>query len=497
MTRAYIILVYLVVVLSCSTGKQPFELNSGLHISDVLVLTTNDGNYHPFKGHVVVEGEEIIYVGEEEPDIQGEYQKIDGTGKYLIPGLIDSHVHITEVQGMLYPQQEQYPGLADEFRKQMPRSYLYFGYTTLINLGGVSEAQVDFFNEQPVKPNLYHTGRSGASVANGYPMNFSPEDIRFELSPNFLFIESEADRIPDKYDPADHSPEAVVKRIKAAGGIAVKSYYEPGFRGMAKLPVPTKEMMIDLRQNAQANGLVLTVHGNSLDAHAFLSEIGVDVIAHGLWNWGRYRNVPKDSLPHEIKEVLDLQIRKQIAYTPTLTVIEGEKVLADPEFLDHPQLRKVVPPKLLAWYKTAEGQWFAKELFENYTSEEVERIYGLIQAHGQLALKYLSDNGGLILFGTDTPSAPTYGNQPGYNGYWEMKLMQESGVPLNTILASATLNNAKVFQLDDLIGSIEVGKQANLLLLTKNPLEEIEAYDHIEKVFLKGRVIERKELSVR
>jgi imidazolonepropionase-like amidohydrolase len=102
----------------------------------------------------------------------------------------------------------------------------------------------------------------------------------------------------------------------------------------------------------------------------------------------------------------------------------------------------------------------------------------------------------LILFGTDTPSGPIYGNPPGYNGYMEIKLMHEAGVPLNKILESATVNNAKMFKLDSLAGSIEAGKRANMLILTRNPLAEVEAYDNIETVILLGKLLPRDTLSV-
>lgn len=493
-----ILSLFSIILLFVSCRKDKLELNvrEGTHVSNVQIITTETGTYSPFIGHVVTDGNKIIYVGKEEPKINGVFQKINGSGKFLIPGLIDSHVHITEVQGMLPHQMEKYPELAKEFNVQMPRSYLYNGFTTLINLGGIYEAQLSFFNRQPLRPDLYHTGRSGVSVANGYPMNFAPEQFRFDAAPNFLYMESEADNIPDKFNPADHTPKAVVNRIKKSGAIAVKSYYESGFRGMSKLPVPTKSIMKALIHESHANQLPLTVHGNSLEAHSFLSEMGVDVIAHGLWNWEKYKDVPLDSLPAEIKKVLDLQIRKQIGYTPTLTVIAGEEALADNEFLKDPQLKKVVPHKMLEWYKTEEGQWFANELFMDYSSAEIHEIYGNIQAHAMLALKYLSDNGGLILFGTDTPSAPTYGNQPGHNGYWELSLMKKAGVPLDKILSSATINNAKAFQLDSL-GSLAKGKRANMMLMTKNPLEEIEAYNTIEKIFLGGVVIDREDVSVK
>lgn len=495
--KKIILLTIIVQFLSCKNAADRLNLTQGVYISNITIISSEDGNYDPYIGHLVIEKDKIVYLDQNEPSVSGEFKKIDGTGKFVIPGLIDSHVHITEVQGMLPQHMEKYPELAEEFNQQMPRSYLYHGFTTLINLGGISEEQIASFNAQPIKPDLFHTGRSGTSVANGYPMNFAPEQFRFEGTPNFIYLDSEADNIPAKFEPEDHTPKAVVDRIKNSGAIAVKSYYESGFRNMPKLPVPTKSIMNALLNEAHSNGLVLTVHGNSLEAHSFLADIGVDVIAHGLWNWEKYKDVPQDSLPAEIRNVLDLQIQKQIGYTPTLTVLAGEEALADDTFLHDPGLNRVVPAKLLEWYGTAEGHWFADELFGDYSAEEIHTIYGNIQAHAKLALKYLSGHGGLILFGTDTPSAPTYGNQPGHNGFWELRLMEEAGVPLDQILASATINNAMAFKLDSDVGSIKVGKKANLVLMTKNPLKEIEAYNAIENILLGGEVLIREDLSVK
>ncbi len=490
-------ILFATILFSCQENKEQLNLIEGVYISNVTIISTEDGTYSPYIGHLVVEKDKIVYVGKNEPSISGTFEQIDGTGKFVIPGLIDSHVHVTDVQGMLAHHIKKYPELVKEFNDQMPRSYLYYGFTTIINLGGISDERMNSFNMQPLKPDLYHIGYSGASIANGYPMIYTPEEFRFEIEPNFIYMESQAENIPDKYNPADHTPKAVVNRIKNSGAIAVKSYYESGFGRMSNLPLPTKGIMNELLNEAHANGLVLTVHANSLEGHSFLADVGVDILAHGLWNWEKYKDVPTDSLPLEIKETLDLQIQKQIGYTPTLTVIEGEEALVDNKFINQPALKKVVPKNLIEWYKTEEAQWFAKDLFSESNVEEVHKIYGNVQAHAMLVLKYLSDNNGLILFGTDTPSGPIYTNQPGHNGYWELKLMKKAEVPLNKILASATINNAKAFHLDSSIGSLAVGKKANIIMMTKNPLIAIEAYDAIEKVVIGGEVINRENLEVK
>ncbi|MTI29594.1 hypothetical protein E1171_02110 [Cytophagales bacterium RKSG123] len=121
--------------------------------------------------------------------------------------------------------------------------------------------------------------------------------------------------------------------------------------------------------------------------------------------------------------------------------------------------------------------------------------FNRISNQGKVTLNYMYQNGGKILFGTDTPSSPTYGNPPGYNGYLEMIEMEKAGVPLGTILASATIENARAFNLERSYGSVEVGKKANILILNKNPLKDITAYNDISQVIMKGILLERDSPS--
>ncbi len=111
------------------------------------------------------------------------------------------------------------------------------------------------------------------------------------------------------------------------------------------------------------------------------------------------------------------------------------------------------------------------------------------------ALRYFASNGGSLLFGSDTPSDPTFANPPGLNGRIEMDRWIAAGITPLQLFTAATVSNARFFGLDDALGTIEVGKQADLLLLRDNPLEDVSAYDTIEYVILDGAVIERSSLS--
>jgi imidazolonepropionase-like amidohydrolase len=77
-----------------------------------------------------------------------------------------------------------------------------------------------------------------------------------------------------------------------------------------------------------------------------------------------------------------------------------------------------------------------------------------------------------------------------------MKAMANAGLTLKDILAAATINNAKQFNIDKNYGTVEVGKIASVLLLQQNPLNTIEAWNSIETIILHGSPIARADLAV-
>jgi imidazolonepropionase-like amidohydrolase len=100
-----------------------------------------------------------------------------------------------------------------------------------------------------------------------------------------------------------------------------------------------------------------------------------------------------------------------------------------------------------------------------------------------------------LLFGTDTPSSPTYANPPGLNAWMEMRHLTDAGVTAEQIFQAATLNNARALKLDREIGTVQVGKRANLLLVRADPRKTIQAYQEIAKVILGGRVLDPSMLA--
>lgn len=424
---------------------------------------------------------------------------IDAEGRYLTPGLIDSHVHLAAVPGMAYPPPAALQHLVDVYAAQLPRSYLYFGYTTLIDLAVMDRGFLDRFESQPRHPDLFHCD-GPLVLANGYPMAFLPPETRFDYSPNFLYDARQADRIPGEFRPRDHTPAAAVARVAEHGGICVKTYWETGFGPLSGLPTPTETLIAEVIDAAREHRLVVTMHANSLDGHRFATDAGVDVIVHGLWN----APAGTAGAPHEsVTAVLDATLAKDIGYMPTMQVLAGMGLMFDPDFLDDPMLAAVLPGELIDWYRTPDGRWFAEELGAEFGDMDDAQIRAHFEtgfsAHdtSRKTAGYLAARDGRLLFGSDTPSSPTYGNPPGYNGYLEMQNLVAAGVTLPQLLAMATIENAKAFGLDDRYGTVEPGKVANLLLLQENPLETVEAWASIETVILHGEPLDRASLAAR
>jgi imidazolonepropionase-like amidohydrolase len=424
--------------------------------------------------------------------------RIDGRDRFLIPGLIDSHVHVGNQGPIDDDAIDGHPEVLQAYRSQLPRSYLAFGFATLVELD-LRTPTLAWFNAAPLHPNLYHCGR-GVRIAGGYGALRVPTDAAKANEANLVYEAAQSANWPAALDPRDYTPARAVDRVVDAGGICVKTFVESGMGGAAHWPTPRPETLAALRAETRRRGLVFVVHANAVESWQAAIAAHADVIAHGLWHWpGDWMNAAPPRAAHEvIKEAAHAGVHVQ----PTLQAVYGDQSIFDASLLANPRLAEALPRNVIAYLRSGEGQAAHKVMADEYRQaianvvpgQDPAKVMAVAPARATATLRIMSADHVRLLFGTDTPSNEGIGNPPGLNGRLELGRWLDAGVPLARILQAATLDNAAAFGLSSDRGTIEVGKRADLLLLHANPLRSINAYDEIETVILGGKVIARGSL---
>src|SRR5215471_7371988 len=383
---AFALLLPLLAATAPLAQSPPGSSSTQTWITDVTILSPENLD-HPTTGTVIIADGRILRIDRNDrssasdasppPKPPAGSTVISGRGQFLVPGLIDSHVHLASVPGMNSDQQAAKEAMLVAYYRQLPRSYLYYGYTTVVDLAVYSEKILQDFRNAPLHPDLYHCGPP-IPVANGYPMSFWPPAERFKFFPNFLYDPAQAASIPTEYKPEDHTPAADVARVKNSGAICVKTFFERGFADNFKLPVVSPEMLTEIRREATKSGLLLLLHANSFEAQNVGLNGNVDFIVHGMWHWkDRDRTLDNEpQVPGEIMSTLDHIAAAKIGYQPTIQVLEGERVYFEPDYLNSLAIAKVVPKQLLDWFRMPEGHWFGNLINEDHLSDEqFRRIY--------------------------------------------------------------------------------------------------------------------------
>jgi imidazolonepropionase-like amidohydrolase len=453
-------------LVACSSHAPP-DPPSGLVVSNVTVVSPERTQPLEHTYVRIIDGR-IAEVSER--PLSGADQ-IDGTGRYLIPGLIDSHVHLAVPPGfpssMTAEQAAAHPDLVTASLAQDPRSYLFYGFTTLLDLIG-SAARTRRWNALEVRPDAYFCGAVALNKGRAQPF----------VTPMFSYP-----RVNPA--PAEQTVEAAVTQIASDGASCVKTFYwAPG------LPLVSEARA--LVAAAHQHGLPVLVHANSREDQAFAVATGVDVIVHGMWNGWQLNN--DGTVPAEVATILGDIARENIGYQPTFQVVAGLRDMIRSGYLAQAELANVYPAALIDWYASKEASWYAEEI-RKYPGFRGEAGFSEGLDRGLEAARILTKANANLLFGSDTPSDRVYTNPPGFNGRQEMNNWIAAGISETRLFRALTIDNARMLRLDKQIGTVEPGKTANLLILRANPLESVKAYDTIETVLLHGRPISRAALS--
>ena len=440
---------------------------------------------------VLIRNGRIAAVGKK-VDAGADVQRVEGRGKFLIPGLIDSHVHVGASAALDEDAITKHPDLWAAYRAQVPRAYLAFGFTSIVDLD-LKPTDQQWFAATPLHPHFYHCG-GGIKVAGGYgafrlPAAPSPN------FPNLVYEPQEAKSWPGLLNPQDYTADRAVARSADRGASCIKAFVEQGFE-IFHWPYLHIETLSQIRDAAHQRHLPLLVHANNTESWQIALAADPDIIAHGLWNWpGDFGSA---AVPQVARDEIAAAARAGVRVQPTLQVVAGQLAYSDTSLLRDPRLAFALPKGVIAYLQSPQGVKANEALLEQYRkmapAPGFDRILPAIIQRTHETFKLMLRDHVRVVLGSDTPAADGFGNPPGLNGRLEMQDWADNGAPLPLILRAATLDNARALGLGRELGSIEVGKRADLVLLKENPLSNISAYDSIEMIILDGKLLARDSL---
>jgi imidazolonepropionase-like amidohydrolase len=389
---------------------------------------------------------------------------IDAAGKTLMPGLIDMHVHIG-APGGVYQQASKY--MDPNAGKRRLAAYLYCGITavrstgdwldqslklrTLINSGGYLGAE--FFAYGPL-----------FTAAGGHPtelIKYFPASLKKMAEEQFV-------RLPKSADEAGKQ----VDDLKNAGVDGVKAVLESGNSEWGifnRLDTGTYRAIV---QEAAKNGLPTATHtGSAADV-----KDAVDADTNSIEHGSMIDLIPSD-LFLEMKQ-------KGIAYDPTLSVFEAFADLRSGNFepLSRSLVQQVGPADLLTSTRAVFGKEKPRRTLEDYKPMLDRENQNLVNAYKTGVLLVTgSDAGNLLVI-----HGPTVQH--------ELELWVKAGIPPAQALQAATYNAARVLRADGRIGSIQKGREATLVLLDGDPLQDISNTERIVVVMFRGERVDRSDL---
>lgn len=378
---------------------------------------------------------------------------IDGDGKTVMPGLIDGHSHLLVNPAKGDP--EAYHVL--EIWRPLPAN-LYAGVTTISDMG----SSLNFASD--LRDAVAQGDLAGPTVHTvGDYFEEGTERDRY-MAPRRL------DRMADYITLLDLHHEKDIKMIKAY------------------VTMPLIRVSI-LAQEAQKRNIAVVVDNFAWIGSTDYIKAGVDGFAHVPYLFPISAEEISDAKKNGIWFVGTIAIANQVSAATNRVLRDGTDFLSDPmvahfyhpeeiETMRSPEYSNELIDAFVASAKEAYGQQFLSNI------DQAQEI-------GIANLKALLDAGILVGLGTD-PLFP--GMFHGEAVHYEMETWSLGGIPNVRIIQAATHDNARILGIDESVGSIQPGLQADLLIVEGDPAHRISDTRNIVSVIKDGKIVDRDAL---
>ncbi len=389
---------------------------------------------------VVIEGNRIKDAGAYAQAPAGA-RVIDGRGKFLIPGLIDAHVHLRGGRGAAGANGER-QGI------RALHSYLYAGVTTIFDAGNQPDYIMGLRSKERagaiVSPRIFATGGTVASP-NGHGGPYNVEAW-----------------------PADR--KLLDQHLATNPDMAKIGQDEHGWGTRPLINQLPEDLLEKIIRYYHSKSVRIVIHVSN--EHNAIEAIyaGADTLAH-----------PIIQAPMSEQYVKMMSV-KHVPTISTLTIGDNYSRLAEqPEFLDQPLYRDTLEPEERQRLKTEES---AKQK-ENRWAAWMKVMTPVAQDN----MKRLNAVGkDIVAAGTDQSSGPAL--------HRELELLVGAGIsPADTIVI-ATRNAARALGKLEELGTVEPGKLADVVLLAADPTKDIDNAKLVDTVIKNGQVIDRSKLDL-
>ncbi len=366
-----------------------------------------------------------------------------GSDDYVVPGFFDLHAHYNV---NLFGRNRR-----DETTVQ-PVVFLANGVTSTFPAGeynpdDMAALHARIENGQQPGPRLIRSGAYFGRTREGWNVNMTPEQV-------YADVDKWAAQGIRAFKAKGIGPVQLRALIERAHwhGATVTGHLDSGFRGSVN-PKDAILMGID-RIEHFLGGDVLPA---TQPAYSSLVNLDLDTPA--------------------FREIVQLYLKHRVNYDATMTAYGyTSDISTDPAFAYWHDEQSFFTP-----YVRAEH---ARKTGPRRINEQFDKIYKL--KNGELKAFFDAGGGSLITTGTDYPSTGEF--LPGFSLHREMFAMVRAGLPPAAVLKIATINGARAIGVGDKLGTIEVGKLADLVVVRGNPLQDIRNTHNVRMVFKAGTV---------